>query len=102
MVHMAKKKRIQISLTPESYAVIERHAYLQSVPKSAVVSELIEAVTPALAATVAILEAAAHAPENVRNDLKGSIESMEKDMLEKLHGINGNLGWIQGKFEDKP
>ena len=98
---MKPKKRLQISLSASSYEVIERYAKLQGRPKSAVVTELLEAVVPALGRSLALMEAAANAPEKIKKDLSGTIESMEAEMLERAGGIDTRLNWLQDKIEGK-
>lgn len=76
------KPRVQVTLEPETHAVIERLAYLQGCSRGAIIGELLEAVTPSLTQTVALLEAAASAPQQVKDGLKSVVEGIHEDLQE--------------------
>lgn len=79
------KPRIAITLDQETYDVVARLAELQSRSKGSVVADLVESVLPPLRRTVALLEAAQQAPEDVKAGLRSVVESAHNDLL-KLSG----------------
>lgn len=76
------KPRVQVTLEPYDHEVIERLAALQGRTRGAVISDLLHEVVPALARTVALLEAAAEAPEQVKKGLRSVVESAHDDLVE--------------------
>ena len=74
------KPRITISLNPHVYATIKRMSQLGKQPMASIISEMLETVHEPLMRTVAFLEAAAEAPKQVRDGLKKSFESVERDL----------------------
>lgn len=76
------KPRVQVTLEPETHAVIERLAELQGRTRGAVIADLLESVSPSLTRTVALLEAAAEAPEQVKKGLRKAVEAAHHDIAE--------------------
>lgn len=74
------KPRITITVEPAIYETIQRLAFLQGRSKSGVVGDLLEGVHVPLQRTVALIEAAKDAPQQVRQGLADTVESMEKEM----------------------
>jgi hypothetical protein len=81
-----KKPRITISLNPNVYATIKRMSELGKQPMASIVSEMLDTVHEPLMRTVAFLEAASEAPKQVRDGLRKSFESVERD----LYGMAGH------------
>lgn len=75
------KPRVQVTLEPYDHEVIERLAALQGRTRGAVIADLLHEVVPALARTVALLEAAAEAPEQVKKGLRGVVDSVHDDLV---------------------
>ena len=76
------KPRVQVTLEPETHRVIERLAELQGRTRGAVIADLLESVSPSLTRTVALLEAAAEAPEQVKKGLRKAVEAAHQDIAE--------------------
>lgn len=76
------KPRVQVTLEPYDHEVIERLAALQGRTRGAVIADLLHEVTPALARTVALLEAAAEAPEQVKKGLRSVVESAHDELVQ--------------------
>lgn len=72
------KPRVAVTLEPQTHAVIERIAFFQGRSRGAVISDLLDSVAPALTRTVSLLEAAAAAPDQVKQGLI--------DVIEGVHG----------------
>lgn len=75
------KPRITISLNQHTYDVISSLAALQGTSRAGVVGDIIESISGALGRTVALLEAAANAPQEVKSGLVQSIESIHGDLV---------------------
>jgi hypothetical protein len=75
------KPRVQVTLEPQTHEVIQRLAFLQGRTRGAVISDLLEAVGPALGRTVALLEAAAAAPDKIKDGLRAVINSTHDDLV---------------------
>lgn len=75
------KPRVQVTLEPYDHEVIERLAALQGRTRGAVIADLLHEVIPALARTVALLEAAASAPEQVKKGLRRVVDSVHDDLV---------------------
>uniref|UniRef100_UPI001C0B5BD0 ribbon-helix-helix domain-containing protein n=1 Tax=Pseudomonas aeruginosa TaxID=287 RepID=UPI001C0B5BD0 len=61
------KPRTTVTLEPSTHAVIDRLAVLQGRSRGAVIADLLDSVAPAMTRTVALLEAAAAAPQQVKD-----------------------------------
>jgi len=79
------KPRVAVTLEPSTHEVIARMAQLQDRTRGAVIAELLDAVAPSLARTVALLEAAQEAPEQVKKGLLGVLDDMHDELL----GVTG-------------
>lgn len=92
------KPRITITVSENAYEVITRMAKLQGTSKSKVVGDLLDSVAPALTRTVALLEAAADAPKQVRDGLRSVVESTHDELV----GVSGDalkqLDFLLGAF----
>ncbi|MBK1736284.1 hypothetical protein CKO15_13645 [Halorhodospira abdelmalekii] len=93
-----KKPRIALTLEPEVYRTIERFAELSGQPKSRVISELIEQIHEPLQRTVALLDAANSAPQQVRKGLQTTLEQMEREMVGNQGSAAAQIGWVTEKL----
>lgn len=75
------KPRVQVTLEPETHAVIERLASLQGRTRGAVIAEMLDSVAPALTRTIALIEAAQDAPKHVRNGMRKAVESAHAEIV---------------------
>lgn len=73
------KPRLQISLSPQTLAVVRRLAVLQKVPASRVVSELIEDVAPMLSKMVDTLESMETAVHLHKHGIRIALEESERE-----------------------
>lgn len=78
------KKRVTVSLNDKTYELFARFAKMQERPKSALISEILEQISPMMEGTVAILEKAQEAPDDLLERLHGVFETMEGDILHAL------------------
>lgn len=69
------KPRIAVTLEQSTFEVVARMAALQGVSRGSVVADLLDSVAPVLTRTVALLEAAAAAPKQVRDGLREVAEA---------------------------
>lgn len=93
-----KKPRVTVTLSPYVAETISRLAQLQGVSRGYVIADLIESVHPPLMRTVALLEAAIEAPEQVRSGLMSTIEELERE-LESATGANlAQMDWLTSQF----
>ncbi len=88
------KPRIAITLPPHTHEVIRRLAELNGQPMSKIVSELVEAVAEPLMRTVALLEAAAAAPKQIRDGLRGTVQQMERELYGAAGYTLGQMDWL--------
>lgn len=75
------KPRVAVTLEPATHEVIARLADLQGRTRGAIIAELLDEVAPALTRTVALLEAAAAAPEQVKAGLRSVVENVHQELV---------------------
>ena len=92
------KPRIAVTLEQHTFDVIARMADLQGCSRGSVVAELLESVAPALTRTVALLEAAADAPKQVREGLRSVVEGAHNDLVEVSGDALRQLDFLLGSF----
>lgn len=92
------KPRIAVTLEQHTFDVIARMADLQGCSRGSVVAELLESVAPALTRTVALLEAAADAPKQVREGLRSVVEGAHNDLVEVSGDALRQLDFLLGAF----
>lgn len=95
------KPRIAIYLKPHVYETIKRFSELNGQPMSRIVSDLVEAVAEPLMRTVALLEAAASAPKEIKEGLKNSVESIERELYGAVGYTNSQVDWLTEAFGKK-
>lgn len=92
------KPRIAVTLNHRVYETIERMAQLQGVSRAHVVAELLDAVHEPLMRTVALLEAAAEAPEEVKRGLYETVLGLERELVGTLGGALAQTDWLRSEF----
>jgi hypothetical protein len=92
------KPRIAVTLNQHTFEVIARMAELQGCSRGSVVSEMMDAVAPALTRTVALLEAAADAPQQVRDGLRSVVEATHNDLVEVSGDTLRQMDFLLGAF----
>ena len=76
------KPRLSVTLPENIYRTLSELSRLQSASMSSIIVDLLETVHPPLLRTVALLQAAHDAPQEVRDGLLGAFEGMEKELSE--------------------
>lgn len=71
------KPRITITLTEHQHAVLSSLSHLQKASMSSIVVDLVDTTLPVLERLVGVLDAAAHAPKHVLEELRRSAEDAE-------------------------
>lgn len=93
------KPRVQVTMEPHDHEVIARLAKLQGRTRGAVIADLLHEVIPALARTVALLEAAAAAPEQVKKGLRSVVDSVHDELVATAgHGI-AQMDWLLSELQ---
>lgn len=96
------KPRVAVTLEPYDHEVIERLAALQGRTRGAVIADLLHEVIPALARTVALLEAAAAAPDQVKKGLRSVVEGVHDELVGMAgHGI-AQMDWLLDELGGAP
>jgi len=75
------KPRVQVTLEFQTHEVIERLAALQGRTRGSIIAELLDSVAPVLARTVAVLEAASTASQEVKSGLRSVAEGVHTDLV---------------------
>ena len=96
------KPRIAITLEPRVYETIERLAQLQRKSRGSVVAELVTSIHEPLMRTVALLDAAQQAPEDVKAGLRGVIEGVESQLVGTVGGTLAQMDWLIGRARKGP
>jgi hypothetical protein len=92
------KPRVQVTLDVHTHEIIERLAHLQGVTRGAVIADLLESVAPSLASTVALIEAAKAAPEQVKAGLKKVVEEVHEELIEVSGDSIKQMDWLLGQL----
>lgn len=86
------KPRVNVTLEPQTYLVIDRLAAIQGRSRGSVISDLLDSIAPVMARTVSLLEAAALAPQQVKDGLRSVVEGVHADLVvaagEDAHGMD--------------
>ena len=96
----ANRPRKHITLDYEVYDVIDQFAKAQGVTFSDVVNETFKGILPPLKSTLALLQAAAEAPQSVRDGLRQTLDNIEREVMGDYAKNSANLDWIAEKFSD--
>lgn len=90
----SKLPRIAVSLPPHVYETIKRMSELGGEPMSRIIADLITATAEPLMRTVALLEAAAEAPKQVRDGLRQTVADMERELYGVAGHTIGQMDWL--------
>lgn len=85
------KPRVAVTLENQTHEVISRLASLQKRSRGAVIADLLDSIVPALSRTVALLEAAREAPNEVKRGLISVIEGIHEDFVAVSGKSTGDL-----------
>ena len=96
------KPRVQVTLEPATHEVIDRFARLQGRTRGAVIAELFDSIAPSLTRTVALLEAAFEAPEQVKDGLRSMVESLHSEVVAVSGDASSQLDMLLGQVEALP
>lgn len=91
-----QKPRLTVTLEPHTYAVLAQLAELQNRPKSKVITELLESVTPVLERTCYVLQMAERATSGVNDDIRASMERSEAKLQAMMNEAMGQLDIFAG------
>ena len=91
------KPRVAVTLSPEVHETIRRFAELQGKSRGRVIADLLESVNPALSRTVALLDAAQQAPQQVQQGITSTIEQLERELVGDQASALAQLDWIADK-----
>jgi len=80
------KPRINLTVPQHLNETFSRLAELQGRSRGAVIVELLIAIEPSMRRTIATLEAAQDAPKELRENLRKTVEDMEKELTAALGG----------------
>lgn len=94
------KPRISITFPPNLKATIARFAELQGRSFSAVVVELLETVHEPLIRTLAILDAAREAPEEVKRGLRQAFDDVERDTVKAAGAGIAQMDWLLTRLRE--
>lgn len=95
------KPRVHVTLEPDTHDVIERLATLQGKTRGAVISEMLDSIVPAISRTVTLLEAAAAAPEMLKENFRAVIEGAQSDLAEASGDSAKQLDILMNKLNDQ-
>ena len=88
------KPRVMVTLDPSVYETLSRLAELQGSSRSRVVADLLESIHPPLQRTVALLDAAKEAPQQVKDGLRSTVEDLEREISGQSREALGQLDWV--------
>jgi len=94
------KPRVTITLEQSTHDVIDRLATLQGRTRGVVIAELLDEVVPALSRTVALLEAAAAAPQQVKAGLRAVVEGVHRDLVAASGDGIGQMDMLLGALSE--
>lgn len=96
-----KRARFTISLNPHMYATLKRLSELGGQPLSTIVSEILESVHEPFMRTVALMEAAASAPREVKDGLRQTVENVERELYGTIGYSTAQIDWLTEQFGKK-
>lgn len=96
------KPRVQVTLEPETHAVIERLAKLQGRTRGSVIAEFLDSIAPSLTRTVALMEAAMEAPNDVKRGLKAMVEGVHQELVEVSGDASAQLDMLLDQLTHSP
>ena len=92
------KPRVQVTLESETHAVIERLATLQGRTRGSIIAELLDSIAPTLTRTVALLEAAMEAPNDVKRGLRAMVEGVHQELVEVSGDATAQLDMLMDQL----
>lgn len=76
------KPRIAVTLDQQTFEIIDRLSKLQNASRGSIVADLLASVAEPLGRTVALLEAAHSAPQEVKDGLYDVVSGVHDELLE--------------------
>ena len=95
----SNKPTIAVRLPPHVFAVFARFAELQNRSRGAVVADILESIHEPLLRTVALLEAAQDAPDQVKRGLRAVVADMEQDLASQSGENMAELDWLLQRLQ---
>lgn len=95
----ATKPRISIMFEPETLEVLRRLSGLQGQSVSAIVRDLVQTWTPVLAQLADVLEGAAAAEVEVKQNLARLAEEQERELMPVFEGAFAQYGQAIGQIQ---
>lgn len=95
------KPRVQVTLEPHTHEVIERLATLQGRTRGSVIAELLDSIAPSLGRTVAILEAAMEAPNDVKRGLRAMVEDLHQEVISTSGDASRQLDMVLDRLSEQ-
>lgn len=96
-----KNPRIAVMVKPQVHEVFRRLAKLQGESMSRVVGDILESVYEPMMRTVALLEAAQEAPQQVRDGLRNVVLDLEREMVSASGSGLAQLDWMRDHMIEK-
>jgi len=96
------KPRITITLNPYVYATLKHMSELGGQPMSTIISELLDSVHEPFMRTVALLDAAAQAPKQVKDGLRQSFEAVERELYGTVGYTVAQMDWLTEQLGKPP
>jgi hypothetical protein len=93
------KPRIQVSVKPSQYALLQRLAKLQGRSMASVIGELFDQMEPVYERVAVVLQAAVRAQQSMKDGLRESTEQAERDMAPFLAQAMGQLDLLVQQSE---
>jgi len=94
------KPRITITFPPNLKATLSRFAELQGVSFGAVVVDFLESIHEPLMRTLAIIDAARDAPEEVKRGLRQAFDDVERDVVKSAGSGIAQMDWLLSRLRE--
>lgn len=98
----SSKPAIAVRLPPHVFEVFARLAALQGRSRGSVVAEILESIYPPMMRTVALLEAAQEAPQQMRSGLREALERIELELVHAQGGGLAQMDWVLEEIQGAP
>lgn len=95
------KPRVQVTLEPETHAVIDRLATLQGRTRGSVIAEFLDSIAPSLTRTVALIEAAMEAPNDVKRGLRAMVEGVHQELVDVSGDASAQLDMLLDQLSNQ-
>lgn len=93
------KPRIQVSVKPSQYALLQRLAKLQGRSMASVICELFDQMEPVYERVAVVMQAAVRAQESMKEGLRESTEQAERDIAPFVAQAMGQLDLLVQQSE---